>query len=424
MQWPPLFVLRRWRAHVAAGEAARAAEQRTREAAVRWKRRYEQAGLALQRLRDRSEALQRRAEELRDRWARERTARAEAEARVVALGLKLEAKERSLGHARRQNGRLRAAVLSWDVVRQSLPLRLAAARARAARPEALERDRCFLTASLAYARVLAGDAAPADGASIARTSVQSLVWNVPVMREGDERRDSQWMRKQKFPYRAIVQTRELAMGGVMLDLGANTGRMSIPRAILGDVSAIYCAEPDPVNYLCLVRNVVDNGLRGLVMPDNLAVGDVDGVATLQRSRHSGGHRLVVEAGSASPGSTVTVPTRTLDTWLAELGVEPDLVTFVKMDVQGWEAHVLEGAAGLLARRHVAWQAEVSPALLRRAGTDLPTLFGTLRRHFTCFTDLNKDRSATRSRSTSELERALGYLGESPHAQTDLLLFNL
>ncbi len=261
-----------------------------------------------------------------------------------------------------------------------------------------------------------------NGVRLVRTAIQGLSWTVPVMREGDEQPGSRWMAKQKFPYRAIVQTREFGLGGVMLDLGANTGRMSIPRVVLGDVSVVYCAEPDPGNYACLVRNVVDNGLGGLVLPDHLAVGATDGVAVLHRSRHSGGHRLVTEAGAGD--STVTVPARTVDAWLRVLGVNPDLVTFVKVDVQGWEGHVLAGAAGLLARRHVSWQMEISPSLLRKAGTDPEALIDSLRTHFSRFTDLSKEHPAAHGRPTRELGDALGYLDRSAHAQTDLLLFNL
>lgn len=360
---------------------------------------------------------------LRLRWKRERAARKETAERLRRLEDRFASRERSLAFARRQSAQLRANVLSWDVVRQSLPLRLVPARARAAQPEARERERRFLAASPAYARAQAGGASPVDGPAVAQTAVQGLSWSVPVMREGDERPDSPWMRKQKFPYRAIVLTRELSLGGVMLDLGANTGRMSIPRAILGDASAVYCAEPDPVNYACLVRNVVDNGLRGLVMPDHLAVGSSEGEATLQRSRFAGGHRLVDEPAHAAASEVVTVPMRTLDAWLAALGVDPDLVTFVKMDVQGWEAHVFAGAAGLLARRHVAWQVEVSPLLLGRAGTALPVFYETLRRHFNRFTDLNKAHPSPRGRSTSELEDVLSYLTDASREETDLLLFN-
>ncbi|MEQ1730424.1 MAG: FkbM family methyltransferase [Vicinamibacterales bacterium] len=363
---------------------------------------------------------------LRLRWKRERTARRETAERLRRLEDRFASRERSLEFARGQSARLRANVLSWEVVRQSLPLRLVSAHARAALPETRDRERRFLAASAAYDHAQAGVVSPAvspgDEPAIARTTVQGLSWSVPVMREGDERPDSPWMRKQKFPYRAIVLTRELSLGGVMLDLGANTGRMSIPRAILGDATAVYCAEPDSVNYACLVRNVVDNGLRGLVMPDHVAIGSYDGEATLQRSRFSGGHRLVDDPGQA-PSDVVTVPMRTLDVWLAGLGVDPDLVTFVKMDVQGWEAHVFAGAAGLLARRHVAWQVEISPLLLGRAGTSLPAFYAMLRTHFNRFTDLNKEHPSPRGRSTSELEQALSYLTESSREETDLLLFN-
>lgn len=420
----PLSRLRffRHRAHADAAQASKAAVERLRTAVAEWKRRFQHSEESLGKVKARAAALQQNLDRWRLRWTRERAARQEVLARLEGLERKLAGRERSLAAARRQNERLRAAVPSWPLVRHSLPLRLESARARGAQAEARERERHFAAASAAYARAIVDVASVSGEAPLARTTIQGLSWTVPVMRQGDEQPDSLWMRKQKFPYRAIVQTRELGMGGVMLDLGANTGRMSIPRAILGDVSAVYCAEPDPVNYVCLVRNVIDNGLGGLVMPDNLAVGDADGVATLRRARHSGGHRLVDGAGP-DDGTTLAVPMRTVDAWLAGLGVEPDLVTFVKVDVQGWEAHVLDGAAGLLARRHLAWQMEVSPSLLQQAGTGMPGLFDRLRRHFSRFTDLSKEHPAPHGRPMEELSEALGYLAAAPHAQTDLLLFN-
>jgi FkbM family methyltransferase len=62
----------------------------------------------------------------------------------------------------------------------------------------------------------------------------------------------------------------------MLDIGASIGRMSIPRVILGDLVHAYCAEPDPLNYAALVRNVAANGLCGLVLPDQAAIGAATG----------------------------------------------------------------------------------------------------------------------------------------------------
>ena len=77
------------------------------------------------------------------------------------------------------------------------------------------------------------------------------------------------------------------MGGIMLDLGANIGRTSIPRVIIGDVTAAYCAEPDPLNFECMARAVIDDGLRGPAMPDQTAIGDRNGTVRLYRGRRSG-----------------------------------------------------------------------------------------------------------------------------------------
>jgi len=57
----------------------------------------------------------------------------------------------------------------------------------------------------------------------------------------------------------------------------------------------------------------------------------------------GGHALI--AGAAG----IDVPTMRLDTWVRTLGVDMDAVSFVKVDTQGHEAHVLAGAPDLLTR---------------------------------------------------------------------------
>ena len=134
-------------------------------------------------------------------------------------------------------------------------------------------------------------------------------------------------------YRVILQTREVGLGGLMLDIGANTGRMAVPRAILGDVTAVYCAEPDLLNYQCLVRNVRDNHLTGLVLPDHLAVASEDGVVRLERAKTTGGHR-VIDQGVATTRTVTEVPALTVDSWMDRLGIAPEQVAFVKVDVQG------------------------------------------------------------------------------------------
>ena len=128
----------------------------------------------------------------------------------------------------------------------------------------------------------------------------------------------------------------------MLDLGANIGRMSVPRVIHGDATAAYCAEPDPVNFACLARSVIDNSLRGLVLPDQTAIGDREGVVRLLRTGRSGDYRVLPDT-AADTEHTVDVPCSTLDAWVDRLQIDLDAVTFIKVDVEGFERRVIAGA---------------------------------------------------------------------------------
>src|SRR5690606_32141462 len=121
-----------------------------------------------------------------------------------------------------------------------------------------------------------------------------------------------------------------------------------------------------LNYACLVRNVRDNNLPGLVLPDRVAIGSEDGVVRLERRSTAGGHR-VIDARTVSDRETVEVPSLTLDTWSERVGIDLQTLAFVKLDAQGSEVHVLRGASRILACRHVAWQIEVDLSLLARRG---------------------------------------------------------
>jgi FkbM family methyltransferase len=322
----------------------------------------------------------------------------ELEMRAVAAEGQIRIVKRQVVSARRDSP-------SVALLRLTFGRRLKTLSARRG-PANLEHEERLLQRSNPYRAVVDGQFDAADGGA-QRGTLEGLVW---------------WTRggqtDSRLPYRAIMQTRETGSGGVMLDLGANVGRMAIPRVILGDVTRVYCAEPDPLTFACLARNVIDNHLRGLVLPDQIAISDRDGIARLLRSGHSGNFRLVPDDAE---GNIVEVPCRTLDTWVAQTGIDLDSVTFIKVDVEGSERRVLAGAAGVLARSHIAWQIEVKPSWLRSAGDDPEALYTEVQRWFTHFIDLNKAAAGRRVRPVVELSEALAYI--EPDGKTDVLLFS-
>jgi FkbM family methyltransferase len=193
--------------------------------------------------------------------------------------------------------------------------------------------------------------------------------------------------------------------------------------VLGDAMAVYCAEPDPLNYACLVRNVRDNYLTGLVLPDHLAIGASDGTVRLERAKSSGGHR-VIDAGTRSTREVVEVRSTRLDSWVAALAIDLALVRYVKLDVQGSEVDVLCGAGRALACKHIAWQIEVDVDRLAARGKHAADLYAMMQAHFTHFVDLNRHLTTSRVRPIADVARALAYVSGGTGGRTDVLLFTL
>jgi FkbM family methyltransferase len=257
-------------------------------------------------------------------------------------------------------------------------------------------------------------------ATVDRVRIAGLVWWVPA----DDRTPgslSDRLLHRELPLAEILRTRPFARGGVMIDIGANVGTTSIPRLLLGDVERVYGVEPDPANYACLQRTIVDNGLTARVVIDRVALGAVDGEAELLVASRIGRHRLL--AAGIKKRSTIRVPTMRLDAWAPRLGADLDRVRYVKCDTQGWEAHVLAGAQDLLARRDIIWEMEICPPLLDSAGSNLDDLCATIETHFDWFVDLRADDETLDRRPSANLASVVRTAIAGPRNYTNVILGN-
>jgi len=339
---------------------------------------------------------------------------------VLSERLKRSERQRGVLRRRLDARRQRARAMQPDeaVLEHILPLRHAAMLA-ANHDRRDARESAFVARSASYRDALVdADAIPA---AVERIVLSGLTWWVPAEADDIEGIAHRLHARRRLPLAEILETRELAVGRAMIDIGANLGTTSIPRALLGDFHWVYAIEPDPLNYACLVRNIVGNGVRGLVLPDRVAIGDVNGEMTM-RMRRSGTHHLVTRAEHVSEDERIVVPCLTLDTWVDRIGIDLADIGFIKSDTQGWDARVLAGAKRVLAQRHIAWQIEFSPAMLDRSGKSVDELFRLLEGHFTHFIDLRREGGA-RVRGTQELRASLDGIGASGRRYTNLLLYN-
>jgi FkbM family methyltransferase len=142
----------------------------------------------------------------------------------------------------------------------------------------------------------------------------------------------------------------LTPGAVALDIGANLGEWTMPFArMVGPTGHVLAVEPMPRNADALAKTLAVNGLRQAELA-RCAVGDHDdtvdfAVPLVTSARSDTG---TAHVGPAAAGhETVRVALRRLDALVDECRFER--IDLIKIDVEGHERRVLDGAAAALAR---------------------------------------------------------------------------
>ena len=128
---------------------------------------------------------------------------------------------------------------------------------------------------------------PKNAPDVARHQVGGLTWYVPHPELGLGRLMA---RSHQLPaIFEIEQSRRVgARGDTMIDIGANIGTTSIPRVKMRHFRRAYVAEPEQLDYTCLVHNVVANSAQGLVLPDNCAIYSFSPGRSSSVNRHRAG----------------------------------------------------------------------------------------------------------------------------------------
>jgi FkbM family methyltransferase len=143
-------------------------------------------------------------------------------------------------------------------------------------------------------------------------------------------------------------------GATALDVGANVGAYSILLGQwAGPSGKVFAFEPAPAPFEGLARHIALNGLASTVEPIRSAVGAEVATGKLLVAGTGGESRLASidpePPGTRGPdgGATIDVPVTTIDAFCAERGLSPD---FIKVDVEGFELSVLQGARDTIRRR--------------------------------------------------------------------------
>ena len=138
---------------------------------------------------------------------------------------------------------------------------------------------------------------------------------------------------QEFEDMGVV-LHALRPGDLFVDIGANVGSYTVLAAGACGASVV-AVEPVPSTYGQLLDNIRLNNLESLVIAENIGLAAAPG--QLRFSARLGTMSHVLAAGKQE-ADAIDVPVRTLDDVLQDR--RP---TFIKIDVEGYEAEILKGA---------------------------------------------------------------------------------
>jgi FkbM family methyltransferase len=185
----------------------------------------------------------------------------------------------------------------------------------------------------------------------------------------------------------------LVPGDTVVDVGANLGWYTVIMARqVGREGRVVAFEPDPRNFELLTRNVKENDFWERCALVRTALLAHSGKVFLEQSVDNlGDHRIRVRAAGEFQNNLygederqqIEVDANTLDAELAKLGMADRRLKLIKIDSQGSEVSIFNGAEKALSNSEYVLT-EYWPYGLERAGKNANDFFNTVKDHFSQF----------------------------------------
>ena len=149
------------------------------------------------------------------------------------------------------------------------------------------------------------------------------------------------------PIQLILKT--VKEGDNILDIGAMNGPYTLLLSkLVGSEGRVYAFEPDPRARSILLQNLAANDSTNVCV-EALCVSNARGKVVLSEPSDLGGSTILQHLGGKT-SAQIMVDATTIDHYCEEKGIAP---VGMKIDVEGAEAMVLEGAEEVI-KRHSPW----------------------------------------------------------------------
>ena len=161
-------------------------------------------------------------------------------------------------------------------------------------------------------------------------------------------------------YETAIMLRQLNLNSVVVDVGANIGYYTLQMAL--KTNKVYAIEPDKECFEILKKNVKENNLKNVVLI-NKAASDKKEKKFLVRDEKNQGNSKI--QSTPNPSFNKEGDTNKRDLIMAEtldnILINEQKISLIKIDTQGFEPKVIEGARKIIKRDEPTLFLEYSPS---------------------------------------------------------------
>ena len=185
---------------------------------------------------------------------------------------------------------------------------------------------------------------------------------------------AQWLHpKESLKYvdqdDVTAMCRFIRPGDTVLDIGAHTGHVTLPFALAaGPTGLVLAFEPNPYVFKILAKNASLNRDKTNIVPLNVAATDHDDEFTFHYSDGAfcnGGFLDQINSRRHGHRAPLKVQGRNLETLLRrEYASRLPRLTWVKIDTEGYDRHVIRSLGGILREYQPVVRCEVYKRLTR------------------------------------------------------------
>jgi len=146
-------------------------------------------------------------------------------------------------------------------------------------------------------------------------------------------------------YETSIILNNIKKGNIVVDIGANIGFHTILFADkVGPQGKVYAFEPDPVSYEILLKNIRVNNLKNVIAKP-LAISNKKILLNLYKSKTNYGDNRVY--ASDIFGEKLKINADSLDNLFNNFFDKSQRISLLKIDTQGFEPFVIQGAKKLI-----------------------------------------------------------------------------